>query len=237
MCLRETVTFTYLFTCCCFAVSNKVILSAVVGSLSCALLLVIALGVTYRFVRLPSTHRSSLHISPITAIEEQIYAQRSAPPPYPEAMATSRPFDEYEHDEIVGRQTSATPGVECGQSGDEPNDTSALVWNAPNTSDEDLLDVGIDDAPGDGGDRDENIVIALGYLAHWRRQPKPPADSSESSLSAIDCPPNSANVECDTPTPDIDSADTLTQVCDSAVSETSEADHPNDDDDRPLLIC
>ena len=87
--------------------------------------------------------------------------------------------------------------MECGEAGDEPNDTSTLVWNAPNTSDEDLLDVGVDDTPGDCGDGDENIVIALGCLAHWRRQPKPAADSSESSISAVDCLPNSANVECD----------------------------------------
>jgi len=211
-------------------------LSAVVGSLSCALLLVIALGITYRFVCLPSNHRTSRHISPITAIEEQIYAQRSAPPQYQEAMATSRPFDEYQR-EIVGHlnQTAASQAVDCRQGDDGTDDTSALVRNAPNTSDDDLLDVSVDEAP--GGDGDENIVIALGCLARWHRHPKPSADSCESSISAMDSLPSNPAIVCDDqPVVEVtDTADTLTEGCD--VGDTATPDHPNDDDDQPLLKC
>jgi len=94
----------------CCTVSNKVILAAVVGSLSCGLLLVIALGVTYRLVCPPAGRRSSRHVSPITAIEEQIYARHSAPPPYPEAMATSRPYEDYQR-EIVAAGRSDPAGT------------------------------------------------------------------------------------------------------------------------------
>jgi len=212
-----------------------VILSAVVGSLSCALLLVIALGVTYRFVRLPPGHRSSRHISPITAIEEQIYAQQSAPPPYLEAMATSRPFDECQR-ETVGclNDTAATPGTESGQVSDDAGDTAALLCHSANGSDDDLLDVGVDGAPVDRGNGDENIVIALGCLARWHRHAKLSAGDSESSISAIDSSPLDV---CDAPVVEaVDAADSLTAVCDPPDSETSTTDVANTDDSQ-LLIC
>jgi len=218
-------------------------LSAVVGSLSCALLLVIVLGITYRLVRLSTSHRSSLHISPITAIEEQIYAQRSAPPPYPEAMATSRPYDEYQH-EIVSNlnQTAATRGVECGQTSDDLGDSSAVGWNAPSASDDDLINVDMNETPRNGAGEDENIVIALGCLARWHRHPKPSADSSESSVSGMDTSPNNATIVCDVPldTQVTEAIDTSRQGSDPPpVYETSATDHPDDDndDDRQLLIC
>jgi len=215
-----------------------------VGSLSCALLLVIALGATYRLVCLPSGQRSSRHISPITAIEEQIYAQRSAPPPYPEAMATSRPFDEFHRETVAGSdQTAVTPDADCaGSGGDNPCDASPiLVRMSADTSDDDLIDVGINDETAeDVGGGDENIVITLGCLARWHRHPKPSADSSESSINAVDSSPTNAAIICDPPT-DVeiaDTANTLNPSCDPPDSETAASDHPDDDDDdRPLLIC
>jgi len=217
---------------CWLAVSNKVILSAVVGSLSCALLLVVALGVTYRFVRQSTGRRSSRHISPITAIEEQIYAQRSAPPPYQEAMATSRPFDDYRR-EIADRSnpTAATSGSEHGHA-DDPSDTSALVRNEPASDDDDLIDAEVDETPADGGGGNdgENIVIAL---TRWhRRPPKPSDDSSESSLIAVDdsCPTDTADV-CNV-RPDVEPDNSST-----ASAQTCETTQAEDDDNRPLLIC
>ena len=212
---------------CLCAVSSKVILSAVVGSLSCALLLVIALRIAYRFVRQPSNHRSSRHISPITAIEEQIYAQRSAPPPYPEAMATSRPFDECRA--AAGDEPAVMTGCD-----DESGNTSALVLDAVNNSDDDLINVSVDDTQSGGDD----IVIALECLTRWQCQPKPPADSSESSIIAGDDLPASAPAACDSA---VQVSDTFTPDCDEPlVCETAadDIDHvSNDDDDRPLLIC
>ena len=221
---------------CLLTVSNKVILAAVVGSLSCALLLVVALGVTYRLVCLPSGHRSSRHISPITAIEEQIYAQRSAPPPYPEAMATSRPFDEYQHEAVdCSNQTVAVPDVECCEAGDDPGDTAILVRIPADTSDDDLIDVDANETPGDVGD---NIVITFDCLARWHRHPKPSADSRESSITAVEgSPTNAAVVLCDSPPTDIEVANTSAPVCDPPEFETAADNHPNDDDNRPLLIC
>ena len=219
-----------------FAVSNKVILAAVVGSLSCALLLVIALGITYRLVCLQSGHRSSRHISPITAIEERIYAERSAPPPYPEAMATSRPFDEYQHN-IVDQSNQDRVTEAYNSPGDELSDTAPLVRIPPDTSDEDLIDVGINETPLDLVDGDEGIVITLGCLARWHRYPKPSADSSESSVNAVEGSPASvaAIVVCDSQ-PNVDVADTSSPSCDQPDPETiTNVDHA--DDDRPLLIC
>ena len=215
-----------MFVYCLLTVSNKVILSAVVGSLSCALLLVIAIGITYRIVRSPPTRRSSRHISPITAIEEQIYAQRSAPPPYLEAMATSRPFEEYQRESAARlEQSCAVEGV------DDANDTAALVPR--NSSDDDLIDA--NETLQDIGDGDENIVIALGCLSRWQQHPKPPSDSSESSVSAMDTSPNNATVDSDTRPCVADDADTLTR--DAPIDMSAGADHSNDSDDRPLIIC
>lgn len=202
---------------CQCAVSNRVILSAVVGSLSCALLLVVALGVTYRFVRAPSNRRPSRHISPITAIEEQIYAQRSAPPPYPEAMATSRPYDDYRR-EIMDHANEVV--------------TADNLVAGSNTSDDDLLDVGVTPTATDG--RSEDIVIALDCLAHWQRQPKPVADSSESSLNAIDNSQVDVDTVYDAPV-HVDATETL--VCDTLMSESTIIDDVNTDDDTSLLVC
>lgn len=187
------------------------ILSAVVGSLSCALLLVIALGVTYRFVRVPSSRRSSRHISPVTAIEEQIYAQRSAPPPYSEAMVTSRPFDEYQR-EVASRSVQGPPPMPRA---DDPRGTAATTVD---NSDDDLISVGVSESPS-GVDGDD-IVIALDCLTSWNCRPKPSADGiSESSVTP-------------TTSPAVQVADH-----DPPRGETVIEDHPGDDDDeQPLLM-
>ena len=240
--------------------SNKVILAAVVGSLSCALLLVIALGVTFRLVCLPSGRRSSRHVSPITAIEDQIYAERSAPPPYPEAMATSRPFDDYRR-EIVAASSDPTVTADTDfDDGDGPggDHTGVLVRIPADTSDDELLDVDVDGtAPRDllGADS-EDIVITLGCLARWHRgRPKPSsADSSESSVNAAVVeswsPTDAANVVAASGPPTATTtdvgvaADTDTSPAPPSFCDPPDFDQPanaddddDDDDDRPLLIC
>lgn len=74
---------------------SKIVIAAVVGSLCCGLLLVIAAGSVCRLHAVRSLMGSrSHHISPITAIQEELLARLSAPPLYDEAMVTSRPYEE-----------------------------------------------------------------------------------------------------------------------------------------------
>lgn len=81
-----------------------------VGSLCCGLLLAIALGIARRFyilrVRMTSDNYQSTrrHQSIVTAIEDHIFASRSAPPLYNEAMETSRPYEEYRQEVMRRRQ-------------------------------------------------------------------------------------------------------------------------------------
>ena len=74
------------------------IAAAVIGSPICALLLVIAVGCTCKLYSLRISYSqlgSNYHNStPITEIQRAIRAGRLAPPPYDEAMQTSRSFDE-----------------------------------------------------------------------------------------------------------------------------------------------
>lgn len=60
----------------------------------------IALGCTCKLyaLRLQEHHRLLQQSTPISRIQESIYARRLAPPPYLEAMATSRPFDEMQRE-------------------------------------------------------------------------------------------------------------------------------------------
>ena len=76
------------------------ITAAVIGSLICGLLLVIALGCTCKLyaLRLQEHQRILQQSTPISRIQESIYARRMAPPTYLEAMATSRPFDEMQRE-------------------------------------------------------------------------------------------------------------------------------------------
>ncbi|XP_029637170.1 uncharacterized protein LOC115212409 isoform X4 [Octopus sinensis] len=81
----------------CPGSSNRVILVAVVGSLTCALLLVIALGFTCKLNSLRHRDRHRLRLTepggPLTHWQSE-FMRRPAPPSYCEAMITSMPFEE-----------------------------------------------------------------------------------------------------------------------------------------------
>lgn len=78
----------------------KVITAAVIGSLICGLLLVIALGCTCKLYALRLQEQHGLHrtSTPVSRIQDEIFALHLAPPPYAEAMVTSRPFEEVQRE-------------------------------------------------------------------------------------------------------------------------------------------
>lgn len=76
--------------------SPRVIVAAVVGSLSCALLLVIAAGCVCKVyhMRVYQHRGGPQHETPLSRQLAEMFHHRAPPPPYHEAMLTSRPFDE-----------------------------------------------------------------------------------------------------------------------------------------------
>ncbi|XP_074644374.1 low-density lipoprotein receptor-related protein 3-like isoform X2 [Tubulanus polymorphus] len=78
----------------CTAVpSVRVILAAVVGSLICGLVLVIALGCTIKLFALRLHENGSGFDTPMSRLQAE-FMRIPAPPPYHEAMRSSRPFEE-----------------------------------------------------------------------------------------------------------------------------------------------
>lgn len=85
----------------CFSGTTKrVIIAAICGSMICALLLVILLGCScklYSVRNLDHHHRHTRHESPMSRMYAE-FLRRRAPPPYHEAMLTSRNFDEVQQE-------------------------------------------------------------------------------------------------------------------------------------------
>lgn len=80
-----------------FSVSSpRVIVAAVVGSLVCSLLLVVALGCVCKVynIRMHNLRAGTHHETPLTRQLAEMFHHRAPPPPYHEAMLTSRPYDE-----------------------------------------------------------------------------------------------------------------------------------------------
>ncbi|KAK6982829.1 Low-density lipoprotein receptor- protein 12 [Biomphalaria glabrata] len=76
--------------------SPRVIVAAVVGSLICVLLLVISLGCVCKLynMRMNTMRRGTRHETPLSRQLAEMFHRRAPPPPYHEAMLTSRPYDE-----------------------------------------------------------------------------------------------------------------------------------------------
>ena len=87
----------------------RVILAAVVGSLICGLLLVIALGCTLHMFATRIQDQTAAHYdSPMTRLQAE-FMRRQAPPTYTEAMQTSVPFtDMIAQMRAAGRRLSRT---------------------------------------------------------------------------------------------------------------------------------
>ncbi|GFS16124.1 low-density lipoprotein receptor-related protein 12 [Elysia marginata] len=90
---------------CGLLLTPRVIVAAVVGSLVCSLLMVVALGCVCKVYRLRqiqllgagtggSCCSHGRHDSPLTRQLAEMFRQRAPPPPYHEAMLTSRPYHE-----------------------------------------------------------------------------------------------------------------------------------------------
>jgi len=77
--------------------SPKGIVAAVVGATICALMMVIVFGCICKIVlyrRSPPVHYHSCPSSPLSRFQADLFRRRVPPPPYNEAMLTSRPYDE-----------------------------------------------------------------------------------------------------------------------------------------------
>jgi hypothetical protein len=74
--------------------TNLIIIAAVSGSLICGLLLVVALGCTCKLYNLRQQQlHGPRHETPLSRVYAE-FMRRRAPPPYHEAMLTSRPYEE-----------------------------------------------------------------------------------------------------------------------------------------------
>ncbi|XP_048236359.1 low-density lipoprotein receptor-related protein 12-like isoform X1 [Haliotis rufescens] len=75
--------------------TRRVIVAAVTGSLICSLLLVIALGCICKVYALRMNEQyGPRHESPLSRLQAEFLRRRAPPPPYHEAMLTSRPYEE-----------------------------------------------------------------------------------------------------------------------------------------------
>lgn len=76
--------------------SPRIIMAAVVGSVLCSLFLVIAMSFACRVYALHNHRHRGEHgrETPLSRYEAELLRQRPPPPSYPEAMLTSRPYEE-----------------------------------------------------------------------------------------------------------------------------------------------
>lgn len=207
-----------------FSVPSKIVIAAVIGSLCCGLLLVIAAGAVCRLqaVRALMNPRSR-HISPITAIQEELMARLSAPPLYDEAMITSRPYDEVRSEMLRRMQMPELlqePGTGLALFGAETirplisdgggSAADVLVTVQPEVEDDDddaLIDVGECNMGASASDSDlecstfndslVDLSLATGLHAQWRRSHsnENPASLAEMNETNADFCPNEI---CDT---------------------------------------
>ncbi|CAH1779480.1 unnamed protein product [Owenia fusiformis] len=92
--------------------SVRVITAAVVGSLVCCLLLVIAFGCTCKLyaMRLQEQHGGPRYQSPLTRYQIMAFNQRPVPPTYDEAMQNSRSFDDVQREYVERARTTGRRG-------------------------------------------------------------------------------------------------------------------------------
>lgn len=97
-------------------VTNEIKIAAVCGALICGLLLVVAFGCTCKLYNLRvHGHQHGRHETPLSRLYSE-FMRRRAPPPYHEAMLTSRPYDEVRRDYLEHlQQVNARPPSRRGR--------------------------------------------------------------------------------------------------------------------------
>ncbi|KAL8570123.1 hypothetical protein ACOMHN_033802 [Nucella lapillus] len=109
---------------CSLGNSRKVIVVAVVGSLLCSLLLVLSLGCACKFYYLRHNlphrhhhhhHRGPRYDTPLSRLQAEMFRRRAPPPPYHEAMLTSRPYDEAVREYLAQTQTQQSGEPEASE--------------------------------------------------------------------------------------------------------------------------
>ncbi|XP_064610975.1 low-density lipoprotein receptor-related protein 12-like isoform X2 [Liolophura sinensis] len=102
------------------SISRRVIIAAVMGSLICALLLVVALGCTCKLYALRlHEHYGSHHETPMSRVQAE-FNRRPAPPTYSEAMATSQPYNNSDQVSRSTQQMRRSRGRRGSRSGRPP---------------------------------------------------------------------------------------------------------------------
>ena len=97
-------------------VTNLIKIAAVAGALICGLLLVVALGCTCKLYNLRvNGHNRHRHETPLSRLYSE-FIRRRAPPPYHEAMITSRSYDDVRRDYLEHlQQTGGRPPSRRGR--------------------------------------------------------------------------------------------------------------------------
>ncbi|XP_059177725.1 uncharacterized protein LOC131957037 isoform X2 [Physella acuta] len=110
--------------------SPRVIVAAVVGSLVCSLLLVVALGCVCKVynIRMHNLRAGTRHETPLTRQLAEMFHHRAPPPPYHEAMLTSRPYDEA-YLELLSQDES--PSLLIDLNNVEQNNLNAVPQRSP----------------------------------------------------------------------------------------------------------
>lgn len=99
----------------CGHITNLITIAAVAGAMLCALLLVIALGCTCKVYNLRVHGHRHPHETPLSRLYSE-FIRRRAPPPYHEAMLTSRSYDDVRRDYLEHlQQTDGRPPSRRGR--------------------------------------------------------------------------------------------------------------------------
>ncbi|BFZ12744.1 hypothetical protein BsWGS_15783 [Bradybaena similaris] len=96
---------------CSAYMSTLIIIAAVSGSLLCALMMVLSMGCICKMYRMRSRHlQERHHETPLTRHLAEMLRHRAPPPPYHEAMLTSRPYSEADL-ELLDQEQQETFGL------------------------------------------------------------------------------------------------------------------------------
>ncbi|VDI44275.1 low-density lipoprotein receptor-related protein 3/10/12 [Mytilus galloprovincialis] len=123
----------------CRHTSNLIKIAAVCGALICGLLLVVALGCTCKLYNLRVHGHRQRHETPLSRLYSE-FMRRRAPPPYHEAMLTSRPYDEVrrdylEHLQQTGNRPPSRRGRRTRNRNQPQTGTGNVEGESQNTSD------------------------------------------------------------------------------------------------------